>query len=354
MDAAGSESAILMGVSEGGPMSILVAASAPERVRGLILCATAARFKSGEDYPCGLHPDLAEPVIQQIRADWGTGRAFGLFLQNAPEPEVALRILARFERNACTPAVAEMILRRNLEIDVRSALPAITAPTLVLHQKGDPLVPVEAGRYLAEHIRGATWCELPGDFHGSWRSSDNALLLRHVLDFLGAGGDDERSVDRALATILFTDITASTDLARQVGDRAWHELLDRHDSIVGRQIERFGGRLVATTGDGVLAAFDGPARGIRCAQEIGQELRPLGMRIRAGVHTGEVELRGTDVAGIGVVIARRVCDLADGDEVLVSRTVRDLVVGSQLSFTPRGPHTLKGLPEQWELYAVDG
>ena len=352
MDAAGSESAVLMGVSEGGPMSILLAASSPERVRKLILYGTGARFSAAEDYPWGHPPEMSQSVLELIASAWGSGQVFGMFLQHAPDEDAAQRFLARFERNACTPAVAVEIMRRNLEIDVRHALAAVTAPTLVLHQKGDPVVPVELGRYLAENIPGATWYELPGDFHGSWRHEDNAPMSRHLLDFLGDGRTDPGPVDRVLATILFTDITGSTDLAHRIGDRGWHELLDQHDRIVMREVERFGGRVVGMTGDGAIARFDGPARGIRCASGIADALRPLGLRIRAGVHTGEVELRGEDVAGIGVVIARRVCDLADGDEVLVSRTVKDLVSGSQLSFASRGAHTLKGLPEQWELFAV--
>lgn len=352
MDAAGSDSAVLVGVSEGGPMSILVAASSPERVRGLILYGTGARFCAGEDYPYGIEAIDAGRTLELIREYWGTGHVFGMFLQNAPDPDVALRCLARFERNACTPAVAVEIMRRNLEIDVRPALATVTAPTMVLHHKGDPVVPVETGRYLAEHIPGATWHELPGDFHGSWRAEDQRMFWPLLLEFLGARGASAGPVDRVLATILFTDITGSTQLAERIGDRAWHELLDQHDRIVERHVDRFGGRMIGKTGDGVLASFDGPARGIRCAQEIADGLRPLGMRIRSGVHTGEVELRGDNVTGLGVVIARRVCDLADGDEVLVSRTVKDLVAGSQISFTSRGQHVLKGIPEQWELYAV--
>ncbi len=333
-------------------MSILVAATAPARVERLVLYGTAAKFGTGEDYPYGFPGEQAERVLDWIRAAWGTGQVFGQFVQNAPDEQVALRCLARFERNACTPAVAVEIMRRNLEIDVRPALPAVTAPTLVMHQRGDPVVPVEAARYLAEQIPGAVWCELPGDFHGSWRPEDNEVLTRHLLEFLGAQTDQTTPVDRILATILFTDITGSTELVGRIGDRAWHALLDQHDRVVARQVDRFGGRVVASTGDGVLARFDGPARGIRCAEQIAEGLRPLGVRIRAGVHTGEIELRGEDVAGLGVVIARRVCDLAEADEVLVSRTVKDLVTGSQISFTSRGEHTLKGIPERWELYAV--
>lgn len=352
MDAAGSDTAVLMGVSEGGPMSILVAASSPERVRGLILSGTGARFSMSADYPYGVPEEDVEGTLELIRAAWGTGRVFDIFLQHPPDPEAALRFLARFERNSCTPAMAVEIMRRNLEIDVRPALSAVTAPTLVLHQTGDPAVPVESARYLADRIPGARLHEMPGDFHGSWRGEDSRQFLREVLQFLGAGGADAGPVDRILATILFTDITGSTQLAGRIGDSAWHELLDQHDSIAARHIDRCGGRMISTTGDGVLARFDGPARGIQCAQEIAEGLRPLGVRIRAGVHTGEVELRGGDVTGLGVVIARRVCDLASGDEVLVSRTVKDLVVGSQISFTSRGVHSLKGLAEHWELYAV--
>jgi class 3 adenylate cyclase len=248
--------------------------------------------------------------------------------------------------------MATEIMRRNLAIDVRSTLASITAPTLVVHATGDPISPVASGRYMAEHIPGAQFLELPGDFHASWRREDVARLRDAVLDFLAAGGAPARPVDRVLATVLFTDIVSSTELAGQVGDGPWHALLDHHDRIARLEIERHGGRLVKTTGDGVLATFEGPGRGIACAGAMAEALRPYDLHIRSGVHTGEVELRDDDVAGMGVVIASRICDSADADEILVSRTVKDLVTGSGTEFVGRGSRRLKGVPDEWDLFLV--
>lgn len=352
MDAVGSERAFLHAVSEGGPMALLFTATSPDRVRGLALYGTAARFVAGDDYPHGQPPERTEGWLRYVGEHWGTGRVFELFIQNAPDPAAARRVIARFERNACTPKVAVEIMRRNAEIDVRPVLPAINVPTLVVHATGDPIAPVEAGRYLAEHITDARWVELPGHFHGSWRPEDVAGWRDAVIEFLVAAGAPSPPANRVLATVLFTDIISSTELASRVGDQGWQTLLDQHDRIVEGQLENFGGRLVKSTGDGVLATFDGPGRAIACARAVADALGPRGLRIRAGVHTGEIELREQDVAGIGVVIARRVCDLADADEVLVSRTVKDLVTGSAISFSPRGDHELKGVPGTWELFAV--
>lgn len=352
MDAAGSERAFLIAVSEGGPISLLFTAMSPQRVRGLILYGTAARFERSEDYPYGHPAELTEGWLRYVEEHWGSGRVFELFVQNAPDPAAARRLIARYERNACTPKVAVEIMRRNLEIDVRPLLPAIKVPTLVVHATGDPIAPVGGGRHLAEHIPDARWLELPGDFHGSWRPEDVAGWRDAAVDFLVAAGAPSPSANRVLATVLFTDIISSTELASRVGDQGWQTLLDQHDRIVQSVLELFGGRLVKSTGDGVLATFDGPGRAIACARAMADALGPRGLRIRAGVHTGEIELRAGDVAGIGVVIARRVCDLADADEVLVSRTVKDLVTGSGTSFAPRGDQELKGVPGSWELFAV--
>jgi pimeloyl-ACP methyl ester carboxylesterase/class 3 adenylate cyclase len=353
MDAAGSERAFVMGVSEGGPMAIVFAASCPDRVRGLILYGTGARFTRAPDYPCGVEAAAAiEWWTDFIAAQWGTGKVMGVFLQNAPDPAAARDLLARFERSACTPKMAADIMRRNFEIDVRPILSSIVAPTVVIHASGDPICAIGFGRYLAEHIPGAAFREIPGDFHGSWRPEDVSHWRDAVLDFLSGAGAPPRTIRRALATVLFTDIVGSTDRARRIGDPAWHTLLDQHDRIVAAEVERSGGRLVKTTGDGVLATVEGPSRGIQCAQAIAHGLRPFDMNIRAGVHTGEVELRGDDVTGMGVVIARRICDLAGTGEILVSRTVKDLVTGSGITLVNRGPHSLKGVEDEWELFAA--
>jgi pimeloyl-ACP methyl ester carboxylesterase len=352
MDAAGSDRAFLHGVSEGGPMSILFAAAFPDRVRGLILYGTMARLAQAEDYPLGFPQEIADSLFEYVDAEWGTGNVWEMFIQNPSDPDAARRLLARFERNACTRRMAVEIMRRNFEIDVRSALSSITAPTLVIHASEDPVIPVELGRYLAEHIPDARFLELPGAFHASWQADDIARWRDAVLDFLAAGGAPAKPVDRVLATVLFTDIISSPERAGRGGDEAWHTLLDQHDRIAQAEIERFAGRLVKTTGDGMLATFEGPGRGIGCARAVGEALRPLNLHIRAGVHTGEVELRGDDVAGMGVVIARRICDLAGADEILASRTVKDLVTGSRTEFVDRGSHGLKGVPEEWQLFAA--
>ena len=346
MDAAGIERAALYGVSEGGPLAILFAATYPDRVTKLCLYGTFARVIYDSDYPIGLDPELLEAAYHSLQEDWGTGKGLSMVVQNIP-PE-ATPIIARYERNACTPKMVEEITRSNAAIDVRSVLPTISAPTLVLHSQGDPLVPVAVGRWLAEHIPSAEFVELEGAVHGDWNTTG---LFPEAAAFL-AGEAPPSSTDRMLATVLFTDIVSSTETDVRVGDHRWRELLDRHDDVAKRRIARHRGRLVKTTGDGLLATFDGPARAITCAQEIALGAKPLGLDIRAGLHTGEVELRGDDITGLGVVIARRICDLAAKDELLASRTVKDLVIGSGISFTDRGVHGLKGVPDEWQLYAV--
>jgi pimeloyl-ACP methyl ester carboxylesterase len=346
MDAAGIERAALFGVSEGGPLAILFAATYPDRVTKLCLYGTFARTSYDSDYQVGMHPEIFAAALDQLEKDWGKGWGLNAVLQNVP-PE-ATPIVARYERNACTPKMVVEIMQANAAIDVRSALPAITVPTLVLHMKGDPLVPVELGRWLAEHIASAEFIEYEGAVHGDWNTEG---VFPEAAAFL-AGEAPQSPIDRLLATVLFTDIVSSTETDVRVGDHRWRELLDRHDEVAKKRIARHRGRLVKTTGDGLLATFDGPARAITCAQEIASGTKPLGLDIRAGLHTGEVELRGDDITGLGVVIARRVCDLAAKDELLASRTVKDLVIGSGITFADRGMHALKGVPDDWQLYAV--
>ena len=348
MDAAGIERAALFGISEGGPLAILFAATYPDRVTKLCLYGTFARVAYETDYEIGTSPEMVEAGLNTLREGWGTGTSLSMFVQNIP-PE-AMPIIARYERNACTPKMVEEIMRSNFAIDVRSVLPAITVPTLVLHTQGDPLVPVELGRWLAEHVPSAEYVEFEGAFHGDWNTKG---LPSEAVSFL-AGEAPQSAADRMLATVLFTDIVSSTETDVRVGDHRWRELLDQHDKLAMRRITRHRGRLVKTTGDGLLATFDGPARAITCAQEIALGAKPFGLDIRAGLHTGEVELRGDDITGLGVVIARRVCDLAAADELLASRTVKDLVIGSGIAFADRGVHTLKGVPDDWQLYAVSG
>ncbi len=345
MDAAGMPRAGLLGVSEGGPLAILFAATYPHRVTKLGLYGTFASWGNADD-PEAAGPDVIEMVAPFARDNWGTGRVLPLVIQHVPEEMIPL--LARYERNSCTPKMVEEIMRSNMAIDIREVLSAVSVPTMVAHTKGDPLVPVALGRYLADHIPGARFFEMEGDFHGSWV---HTAIPPELIEFV-AGDHRPRAPDRHLATVLFTDIVSSTEHDVRLGDKGWRELLDRHDELARSEIERSQGRLVKTTGDGILATFDGPARAIECAQRMATATGPLGVKMRAGLHTGEVEKRGDDITGLGVVIARRVCDLAETDEVLTSRTVKDLVTGSGITFADRGAHTLKGVPDEWQLYAV--
>lgn len=356
MDAAGSERAVIYGISEGGPMALLFAATNPDRVQALILYGTWATAIRTTADPIGYSPEQAKAFIDALVRDWGTGRAFGgIHVQHVPDSPEAARLLAQLERNACTPRMVAEIERRNFEIDVRPILATITVPTLVMHCTRDPLVPVEAGRYLAEHIPGARYVEIDGDFHGSWRAEDMAQLATPLLEFLGSIGFEERPppATRMLATILFTDIVGSTERAVMMGDRAWRRLLDKHDATAADRVAHDGGRLVKTTGDGLLATFDSPSAGIEAARAIRENVAAFDVAIRAGVHTGEVELRGRDVGGIGVHIGARIAALAQPGEILVSRTVKDLVIGSGLTFVDRGMHELKGVPDEWQVYAVE-
>jgi class 3 adenylate cyclase len=351
MDAAGSERAALIGVSEGGPMSLLFAATYPQRVTALVLWASFARSLRSDDYPIGTRLDVAESMFDYVVQSWGQGRVLRSIFGDTPRDDTATRLLARAERNSATPALAVAALRFGLQTDVRHVLPTIAAPTLVLHRVGDRLISVECGRYLADHINGARYVELPGEFHLSTKGKDDALI-DEIEEFL-TGRRRAPDVDRILKTVLFTDIVGSTERAAQLKDRRWKELLDAHDAVVRRELERFKGHEVKTTGDGFLAAFDGPARAIRCAQAVADRSRGIGVDVRAGLHTGECEMRGDDLAGMTVHIGARVAALADTGEVLVTSTVRDLVIGAGFEFDDRGSHVLKGVPGEWNVLAVE-
>jgi class 3 adenylate cyclase/esterase/lipase len=351
MDAAGSERAALIGISEGGPMSLLFSATYPERTLALVLWATFARNLWAPDYPIGIDSERAARGYHFIQARWGEGRVLRrVSMQDAPDDPVVQQLLARYERNSATPAAAVEALRFGVESDVRHILPAVSVPTLVVHHSGDPLIPVELGRYLAAHISGAQMAEFPGNFHLSAAGGDIALLDA-IEEFLSRG-PRRHPVERVLKTVLFTDIVSSTERAARLGDRPWRALLDAHDAMVRREIARAGGIEVKATGDGFLAAFDGPARAIRCAQAICAQARALGLELRAGLHTGECEVRGGDLAGIAVHIGARVAALAAPGEILVTGTVRDLVAGSGIEFEGRGEQELKGVPGPWRLLVV--
>jgi pimeloyl-ACP methyl ester carboxylesterase len=352
-DAAGIERAVVVGLSEGGPLAILFATAFPERVRSLVLWGTFARCLTAPDYDIGNDPELTEAFIETVHATWGTGRALELFLGGVRDDQ--LDVLARYERQTASPSAVTTILHHNVNMDVRHALPSVQAPTLVVHRTDDPIVPVRLGRHLADHISGAEIKEFPGAFHVGAEPGDDHAVIDAIAEFVtGAPVEREIGIDRVLATVLFTDIVDSTALAASVGDRAWLSLLEQHDNAAARVVERHRGVLVKRTGDGLLATFDGPGRGIRAARTLQDAMRPLGIGVRAGLHTGEIERRADDdVAGIGVHIAARVSALAGQDEVLVTNTVKDLVIGSELAFDDRGTRPLKGVPGDWHLWAAN-
>lgn len=345
MDAVGSQRAAIFGGSEGGAMSILFAATYPERTRALVLYGSFAQ------YP-GLvrAPGQLEAAIGRIERNWGTGESLRRMAPSLADDKGALRTWARFERLSASPSAVIAIRQMNWDIDIRHVLPAIRVPTLVLHRSGDLVVSVEAGRYLAGQIPDAKYVELPGIDHLPF-IGDADRLVDEIEEFL-TGSRHETEPERVLATVLFTDIAESTKHAAELGDRRWRALLDQHDQAVREQIGRFRGREIRYLGDGFLATFDGPARAARCASAIVQRCQLLGIAVRSGLHTGEIELIRNDIGGIAVHIAARVASTAQPGETLVSSTVRDLVAGSGLRFVDRGRHALRGLPEHVHLYSV--
>jgi class 3 adenylate cyclase len=302
------------------------------------------------DYPIGITREQLYGSVQYLEPEWGTGVGLGGWAPSVANDAGAREFFARLQRLAASPGAAMALMSSYMDIDVRPALPLVHTPTLVVHRTGDRMVPVAHGRYLAEHIDGARLVELPGTDH-FWWTEDTGQILDEVEEFL-TGARSAPPADRILASVLFTDIVDSTRRAAELGDREWRYLLNRHDALAERQVARHGGRLVKMTGDGILATFDGPARSVRCARAICDGAQALGIEVRAGVHTGEVELRGDDIAGLGVHIASRIEVLAQPGEVLVSRTVTDLVAGSGLDFDDRGEHDLKGVPGRWQLFAA--
>jgi class 3 adenylate cyclase len=347
MDAAGMEQAALLGVSEGGPLSALFAATYPERCRALVLYGSFARFSSW--FPT---EEALEEFLGYIDRAWGTGGSLPFFSPSLVNNPVAQQWMGRFERLGASPAAVTTLMRMNSQIDISGIVSTIRVPTLVVHRTEDVTINVEGGRYLAEHIPGARYIELPGKDHPPW-VGDNSMEIADAIEEFLTGTRAVAPVDRVLATVLFTDIVRSTEKAAALGDSRWRDLLENHHSTIRRNLERFRGHEVKTTGDGILATFDGPARGIRCACAIAEEIRPLGIDVRAGLHTGECEMIGDDVGGIAVHIGARVAALAGPGEVLVSSTVKDLVAGSGLRFADRGNQSLKGIPGEWRIYAVE-
>ena len=350
MDAVGSERAAMMGSLEGGPLAMTFAASHPERTTALVLYATFSRTRWAPDYDWALPDEEREEGIERLLEQWGEG---GVAMRIAPSRvgDPAFREWAgKMERYAASPGTIRKIMQFVGETDVRHVLPTIRVPTLVMHRRDDGFLNVEHSRYIAQHIPGARYVELEGS-DGLFSVGDSEAVLGAIEEFL-TGARHEREADRVLATVLFTDIVGSTERAAELGDSQWRSLLERHDRVVRRELDRHRGRFVKSTGDGVLATFDGPARAIRAAGAISRAARPLGLEIRAGLHTGEVEVIGDDLGGLAVHIGARVMSHAGPGEVLVSSTVKDLVVGSGIDFEERGERWLKGVPGEWRLFAV--
>lgn len=353
MDAAGSQRAALMGISEGVPMCLLFAATYPERVQALICYGGAARSTYAEDYPWAVPAEaLNESAVELLLPTWGDASFIEVSAPSKADDPQAREFLGRLTRATASPGMMMRLAQMFMEIDVRDIVPSVHAPTLVLHRRHDRLVNVRNGRWLAEHLPDARLVELEGDDHNGWYESPERTL-GEVQEFL-TGARAVLEPERVLATVLFTDIVDSTRTATELGDRRWREVLEGHQREVRRALERYGGREVKSTGDGFLATFHGPARAIECAREILTSSEPLGIRVRAGLHTGECEVMGDDIAGIAVHIAARVSTNAGPGEIIVSRTVKDLVAGSGIEFADRGTHTLKGVSDTWQLYAVNG
>jgi class 3 adenylate cyclase len=351
MDAAESQRAALMGISEGVPMSILFAATYPERVQALVCSGGMARSTEDVDYPFAPPADaLRESGAELLLPYWGQGTSLEVAAPSVADDPAARAAFARLERGSASPGMLVSLAEMFIDTDVRDVVPSVQVPALVLHRRYDRLVNVRHGRWLAEHLPNARLVETPGDDHAPWtQGAEDTLAL--VQEFL-TGTHYEPEPDRVLATVLFTDIVDSTGMAAQLGDSRWREVLESHRRGVRDALGRFGGREVKTLGDGFLVSFDGPARGIRCAQTIVDSSERLGIRVRAGLHTGECEVMGDDLGGIAVHIAARVSALAEPSEVLVSRTVKDLVAGSGIEFAERGCHELKGVPDSWDLHAA--
>lgn len=351
MDSADCQRAALFGVSEGGSMTALFAATYPERTSALILFGSIVKAAWAPDYPWGTKPEEAEKRNEKWRCEWGGPLGLEEFAPSVTHDERFRQWWAKFLRLGGSPSAVITNRRMNMEIDIRAILPTIHVPTLVLHRTGDQVVYIQEGRYLAELIPGAKLIELDGDDHFWWVGNSESVA-DEIQEFL-TGERWATEPDRVLATVFFTDIVASTKKAAEIGDRRWHDLVDNHNALVKKIIARFSGRVVESTGDGFLATFDGPSRAIQCAIAIKDEVLGLGIEIRAGLHTGEIELIGQNVGGIAVHIAARVSAKAEASEVWASSTVKDLVVGSGVQFTERGVYNLKGVPGEWRLFSID-
>jgi pimeloyl-ACP methyl ester carboxylesterase len=353
MDACGLQRAALFGISEGGPMSILFAATYPERTTALLIFGGYAKRASAPDYAFGWRDEEWDAFFANVESHWGTPRGLDLeiWAPSIASNERAAAEMAAYMRAAASPGAVRAVMQMNREIDVRHVLPAVRVPTLIVHRTGDRNIRVQHARYMADRIPGARLVELAGDDHVAW-VGDSDALLDEVQEFL-TGVRHGPEPDRVLATLLFTDIVGATEKVAALGDRRWRDVLAEHNTVVRRELARFRGREVDTAGDGFLATFDGPARAIGCAATIVSAVRALGLGVRTGVHTGECEVLDGKLSGIAVHVAARVARLATADEVLVSSTVKDLVAGSGLRFRERGTHALRGVPGEWQLFALE-
>jgi class 3 adenylate cyclase len=350
LDSIGSERAALFGHGDGASLAIMFAATYPSRTTALVLADACARRSKAHDYPHGVPEELVPKFIERIIATWGTGHVAFVGAPSVAGDPGFIEHRARLERLAMSPAEFAALYPPTYEMDVRPVLSTVSVPTLVLHRKNNPYMRVDNGRYLAEHINGAKFIELAGEDH-FFHSGDSEALLGPVQHFL-TGTKEAPDNDRVLATVLFTDIVGATEHAERLGDKLWHNLIDRHHAVVRQELKRFRGREIDTAGDGFFATFDGPARGVRCALAIQEVMQSLGIAIRAGLHIGECELMGEKVGGIAVHTGARVMAKAAAGETLVSRTVKDLVAGSGLQFSEKGLHSLKGIAGEWELFAA--
>jgi class 3 adenylate cyclase len=351
LEASRTEAAALVASDAGSFVAQLFAALHPSRTSALVLYGSAARLRRADDYPAGLPHHVVDAFLDVVEQSWGT-EPVGLDVSDpsAARDESFRAWQTSYQRQSASPGTIMAMMRMVVEIDLRPILPSISTPTLVVHRSGDRWYPIAHGRYLAEHIPNAEFVELEGSEHDIAFGDSQAVILR-IEEFL-TGASHVPELDRILVTVLFTDIVASTSEASRLGDRTWHGLLDQHDALVQRQLGRYRGRMIKATGDGLLAIFDGPARAVRCAAAIRDALRGFGLDVRAGLHTGEVEMRDQDVTGLAVNIAQRVSSSAAASEILVSRTVVDLVAGSGIEFDARGERQLRGVPGVWQLYSV--
>jgi class 3 adenylate cyclase len=350
MDDSGIERAVLIANLASSFMAMVFAATYPGRVRALVLVNAYPRFTRAADYPWGSDIGHVDVLVERTRRTWGKGMLLRQFAPSLLADATVVELESRYERQAASPGTAMAMTRMINFIDVRSVLPTITAPTVAISRADPTAVPAGHRRYVADHVPGARYVELAGADELMW-AGDQDALVSEIQEFV-TGARPAIEPDRVLATILFTDMVGSTRLAAELGDRGWRELVERHHALVRAELARFRGREVDTAGDGFFAVFDGPGRAVRCASAVVRSVRSLGIEIRAGVHTGEIEMVGDGVRGIAVHIGARVSALASAGEVLVSSTVRDLVAGSGLQFEDRGLHELKGVPDPWRVLAV--